>query len=168
MKRTREPRQAPSGTYAPRRGRASPAGQDVLSQAAPALQRAGFSDATLVLRWREIAGADIARIAEPVRLTEDPEGAVLTLKCEPGAAVFLQHQMRELLERLATYLGPSRVARLRLVPGELEQMPSPPDHPAVRPGAGSPGPQEPSNPPTLSHAIERLERRRRGTKPKTR
>src|SRR5262245_26181651 len=112
MKRTREPRQAPADTYAPRRGRSSPAGEDILGHAASAFRRAGFVDATLVLRWREIAGDDIARIAEPVKLTEEPHGAVLTLKCEPGAAVFVQHQTRELLQRLATYLGPSRVTRL--------------------------------------------------------
>jgi hypothetical protein len=140
----------------------------VLGHAASALQRAGFSDATLVLRWREIAGEDIARIAEPVKLTEGPEGAVLTLKCEPGAAVFLQHQTRELLGRLAFYLGRSQVARLRLALGELERVPSPPDHPAVRHGDGAPDPQETSSPQTLSHAIERLERRRRSTGPKTR
>ncbi len=115
---------------AARRGRAGPAGEDALGHAAAALHRAGFLDATLVLRWGEIVGADIARIAEPLKLTEGPEGGVLTLKCEAGAAVFLQHQTRDLLERLASYLGPSRITRLRLVPGELERPDGPPDHPA--------------------------------------
>jgi hypothetical protein len=140
----------------------------VLGHAASALQRAGFSDTTLVLRWREIVGADIARIVEPVKLTEGLEGAVLTLKCEPGAAVFLQHQTRELLQRLASYLGPARVTRLRFVPGELEPACSPPDHPAVRHHGGPPRPDEPGTPLTLSHAIERLDRLRRSTRSKTR
>jgi hypothetical protein len=165
MKRPREQRQAPAATYAPRRGRASPAGEDVLGHAASALQRAGFSDATLVLRWREIAGPDIARIAEPVKLTDAPDGAVLTLKCEPGAAVFLQHQTRELLGRLGSYLGPGRITRLRLMPGELEDVTLLPDHPGLGHRAGAP-PEEPSSPPTLSHAIGRLERRRRSARMK--
>jgi hypothetical protein len=163
MKRTREQRQAPTETYAPRRGRASPAGEDVLSQAGPALQRAGFSDATLVLRWREIAGADFARIAEPARLTEGPDGAVLTLKCEPGAALFLQHQTRELLQRLATYLGP-RITRLRFVPGEIAADGGPPDHPL---GSGAP-PQPTGGKLTLAQALERLEQRRSKPRGKTR
>ena len=141
---------------AARRGRAGPAGEDALGHAAAALHRAGFLDATLVLRWGEIVGADIARIAEPLKLTEGPEGGVLTLKCEAGAAVFLQHQTRDLLERLASYLGPSRITRLRLVPGELERPDGPPDHP----GADALRPDEPASPPTLSQALERLERRR--------
>src|SRR5882672_10498754 len=102
-----------------RRGRAGAAGRDALNHASAALAKAGFSDPTLVLNWREIAGADIARIAQPVRLSEGPEGAVLTLRCEAGAAVFLQHQTRALLERINGYLGASRIARLRLVSGEL-------------------------------------------------
>jgi len=164
MKRNNRRREPPDGSGTARRGRAGPAGEDALGHASAALQRAGFLDATLVLRWREIAGADIARIAEPLKLTEGPEGAVLTLKCEAGAAVFLQHQTRDLLERLATYLGRDRIARVRLVSGELERAEGPPDHP----GAGAGGPDEPANPLTLSQALERLERRRNRARPKTR
>src|SRR5262245_712376 len=164
MKRTNkrsEPGEAPSTA---RRGRAGHAGEDVLGHAGIALQRAGFADATLVLRWREIAGADIARIAEPMKLTEGPEGGVLTLKCETGAAVFLQHQTRELQQRLSTYLGPGRVARIRLVPGELERSQGLPDHPLI----GAPGADEPAEPPSLPEALERLNRRRGRPKAKTR
>lgn len=164
MKRTNKRSTPPDREDAPRRGRAGPAGEDALGHAAAALQRAGFLDATLVLRWREIAGADIARIAEPLRLTEGPEGAVLTLKCEAGAAVFLQHQTRDLLQRLQSYLGPSSIVRLRLVPGELQRSQGPADHPAVN----ARGPDEPAEPQTLSQALERLERRRGGLRKKTR
>ena len=62
---------------------------------------------------------------------------MLTLKCEAGAAVFLQHQTRDLLERLATYLGPARIARVRLVPGELERARRPSGPPGR--GGGEPG-----------------------------
>ncbi len=89
---------------------------------------------------------------------------MLSLKCDPGAAVFLQHQTRDLLERLAAYLGPSRIARIRLVPGELERHDDPPDHPA----AGTPSAAKPANPATLSQALERLEQRRSRARVKTR
>ena len=164
MKRTNRrsaPGNAPSTA---RRGWAGHAGEDVLGHAGAALQRAGFADATLVLRWREIAGEDIARIAEPLKLTEGPEGQVLTLKCEAGATVFLQHQTRELQQRLATYLGQGRIARIRLVPGELERSQGLPDHPL----SGTATADEPPDKPSLSEALERLNRRRGRPKAKTR
>lgn len=164
MRRTNKRSEPAANSGTARRGRAGPAGQDVLNHATAALQRAGFPDATLVLRWREIVGDDIARIAEPLKLTEGPEGAVLSLRCDPGAAVFLQHQTRDLMERLATYLGPSRIARVRLVPGEWERHAGPPDHPAV----GAPIAGEPPNPATLSQALERLGQRRSRARTKTR
>jgi hypothetical protein len=54
---------------------------------------------------------------------------VLTLKCEAGAAVLLQHQTRMLIERLNTYLGHGRIIRLKLVPGRLTERADPPRHP---------------------------------------
>src|SRR5262245_8925074 len=164
MKRSSRRNQPAEGPSAARRGRAAPAGEDALGHAAAALNRAGFLDATLVLRWREIAGQDIARIAEPLRLTGGPDGAVLTLKCEAGAAVFLQHQTRDLLERLASYLGPSQITGLRFVPGELARDADPPDHPAL---GGAASDQRP-NSLTLAQALERLERRRGKAKQKAR
>jgi hypothetical protein len=147
-----------------RRGWAGHAGEDALGHASAALQRAGFPDATLVLRWREIAGEDIARIAEPLKLTEGPEGGVLTLKCDAGAAVFLQHQTRDLQERLATYLGRGRIARIRLIPGELERSQGLPDHPST----GVASPDEPPQPLPLPQALERLNTRRSRAKAKPR
>ena len=49
----------------PRRSRAMP----TLAGRA-AFARAGFSDPTLVLRWAEIAGPEIARIARPLKFSE--------------------------------------------------------------------------------------------------
>jgi hypothetical protein len=164
MKRTNKRGELNEGPSTARRGRAGHAGEDAIGHAGAALERAGFLDATLVLRWREIAGEDIARIAEPLRLTEGPDGGVLTLKCEAGAAVFLQHQTRELQQRLATYLGPGRIGRIRLIPGELERAQGLPDHPE----RDRAGPAEPANPLSLSEALERLDRRRSRARTKTR
>ena len=120
--------QGPSRTQA-KRGWAQAAGEGLLGHAAGALARAGFSDASLVLRWSEIVGGQIARVARPVKWQDGPEGAVLTLRCEAGAAVLLQHETRALIGRLNAYLGAGRIARLKLVPGELSPLPEPPDHP---------------------------------------
>jgi len=138
-----------------RRGWVGPAGADALALARGALGRAGFEDPSLVLRWTEIAGEGVARVAEPVKFQEGPEGAVLTLRCEPSAAVFLQHETRALLGRLNAYLGQGRIARLRLMPGEVSA-------PARKARPESLSRAFPATKPeNLSEALERLARLRR-------
>jgi hypothetical protein len=112
-----------------RRGRVATASDDALRHAAAALARAGFSDANLVLRWAEIAGTDVARIARPVKLQDGQAGGLLTVACDPGAIVFLQHETRGLIERLNRYLGTGRIARLKLVAARPDPLAEPPPHP---------------------------------------
>jgi hypothetical protein len=104
--------------------------------AAAAFARAGFRDPTLVLRWAEIVGPEVARFAEPFRLSESPAGGVLTLRAEPAASVFLQHQTRSLCERINAFLGRPAVARLRFVHAALAPRPERP--PIPRPPAAAP------------------------------
>jgi len=113
----------------PRRGRAAALAQDAEATGRSALSRAGFTDPTLVLRWDEIAGLETARLARPLRLSEGPSGGVLTLRAEPGAAVFLQHESRTLCERINTYLGRPAIARLKFVPGPITVRPKAPARP---------------------------------------
>jgi hypothetical protein len=123
-----------------RRGRAAPVAVDAMGLADAGLRRAGFSDPTLVLRWSAIVGPEIARVAEPVKYQEEPNGAALTLRCEAAASVFLQHETRALIEKLNAYLGPGRITRIRLVPGQLAPPPTLPEHPPQfisQPGHGS-------------------------------
>jgi hypothetical protein len=139
-----------------RRGWAHPAGEGAQPWTAGAFARAGFADGTIVLRWAEIVGGDVARVASPVKLQKDPQGAVLTLKCEPGALVLLQHETRALLQRLNGYLGANRITRLKLVAGQLAGGLDLPKHPR----AGD-TPPEPLAGAPLSQALERLGRRRK-------
>ena len=126
--------QGTSGTV-PRHGWARAAGESMLGEAKGIFVRGGFTDPTLLLRWSEIVGPQIARIALPQKWQDGPDGAVLTLKCEPGAAVLLQHQTRMLIERLNSYLGQGRIITLKLVPGRVTERADPPRHP--RPEAQS-------------------------------
>jgi hypothetical protein len=126
----------------------------VLGEAASVFARAGFADATLLLRWAQIAGPPIARIAQPLKWQDGPEGATLTLKCEAGAILFLQHQTRELIERLNAYLGHGRIARLKLTPGTLAQADEPPNHPA--PNHPALPAQAIAGKPALPEALSRL------------
>jgi hypothetical protein len=124
-------------TQSSRRGRAAAVGGDAGTLSAQAFSRMGFRDPTLVLRWREIAGPEVARLCQPLRFSEGPQGGTLTLKALPGAALFLGHETRSLTGRINHYLGRPAVARLKFVQGAfLAPSPAPT---LRRPAADAPG-----------------------------
>ena len=144
-----------------RRNRVLPVGRDADLAAGLAFARAGFTDPTLVLRWSQIAGPEVARLAQPVKFTDGPAGGTLTLRATPGAALFLAHEKRPLCERINAYLGRPAVAQLKFSQGAL--LPRPP---AAKP-AKPPGPLPPADPSRcyqgpedLKTALQALARRR--------
>jgi hypothetical protein len=144
-----------------RRGRARAVAGDATLAGRAAFSRAGFNDPTLVLRWAEIAGPEIARIARPLKFSE--ANGVLTLMAEPGAALFLGHDARALAARINAYLGRSAVTRIKFVQGMLAAPPLPARPP--KPSA-APGPQDPVHkyrgPENLKNALQSLARWRPG------
>ncbi len=156
------PKQPPADAPPPRRNRTEPVMRNAAGVAATAFTRAGFSDPTLVLRWSDIVGADIARIAVPVRLAEGAKGGILTLKAEPGASLFLQHESRLICERINTFLGRPAVAKLRFVQGPLA---APPPRTGRPPARGTVPPADPalsySGAEALKAALVRLAAARR-------
>ncbi|MBV9548078.1 MAG: DUF721 domain-containing protein [Alphaproteobacteria bacterium] len=130
----------PEETQPPRRGRAAPVGSDAGTTAAKTFARMGFTDPALVLHWHEIAGPEVARLCQPLRFSEGPQGGVLTLKALPGAALFLGHETRALTARINRYLGRPAVARLKLIQGSFIPHRPPPAlrRPAVGTGCGDP------------------------------
>jgi len=149
-----------------RRARAEAVGRDASIAARVAFLRAGFMDPTLVLHWKEIAGPDTARIARPLRLSEGASGGVLTLRAEPAAALFLQHESRALCERINAYLGRPAVSKLRFVQGPLTPLPEPQLLPKpTEPPSGDPA-RRWTGPDRLGSALLNLARRRsRGRSP---
>src|SRR5580704_3919283 len=145
----------------PRRNRAQAVSGDAGSVANLAFLRAGFSDPTLVLRWQEIAGPEVARLARPVKFSDGPSGGTLTLRAAPGAALFLAHEKRPLCDRINAYLGRPAVAQLKFSQGAFLPPPPKPPHPKP-PGALPPG--DPSSryqgPEGLAKALQALARRR--------
>ncbi len=135
------------------RGATRAAGERIIENASAVFLRAGFRDAGFLLHWPAIAGPHIARVAQPVKWQESPAGAILTLRCEPGAAVLLQHETRTLVEKCNAYLGPGRIARLKLVPGALPSETATSPHPAPD---SDPRPDKIE----LTEALERLRRLR--------
>ena len=136
-------------------------GADAGSVAGIAFARAGFADPSLVLRWSEIAGAEVARLAQPLKFAEGPSGGTLTLRALPGAALFLAHEKRSLCERINAYLGRQAVVQIKFSQGALSpRLPSPkPQKPA-----GPLPPSDPSRryegPEGLAKALQALARRR--------
>ncbi|MDB5736094.1 MAG: hypothetical protein JWP16_1792 [Alphaproteobacteria bacterium] len=143
-----------------RRGRIRPVGADA-GIAATAFARAGFSDPTLVLRWNEIAGPEMARLCQPLKFSEGPSGGTLTLRAAPGAALFLGHEKRAICERINRYLGRPAVAQVKFSQG-APLTPRPPT-PRQKP-AGPLPPADPSRrydgPEGLAKALQALARRR--------
>ena len=145
----------------PRHNRATVIGGDAKTAAAAAFTRAGFSDPTLVLRWNEMAGPEVARLAQPLKFSDGPAGGTLTLRAAPGAALFLAHEKRALCERINAFLGRAAVAQLKFSQGALPLRPPPPK---AQKAAGPLPPADPSRryqgPDGLAKALQALARRR--------
>jgi len=110
---------------------------DVFSEA---YAKQGFAARELVTRWAEIAGADIARHAEPLRMQwprpvegQPQEPATLVLRVEGPAALEIQHKSDVLLERVNRFFGWHAVGRLALRQAPLSRRERP-----VRPGPPDP------------------------------
>jgi len=147
----------------PRRGRAQPVAGDATLAGRAAFARAGFEDPTLVLRWTEIAGPEIARIARPLKFSA--ASGVLTLLAEPGAALFLGHDARALAARINAFLGREVVRRVKFVQGLLANPPAPlpPRHPVATVPPSDPV-HKYRGPESLKNALQSLARWRPASK----
>jgi hypothetical protein len=90
----------------------------------------GFASTELVTRWGDIAGADIAAHAEPIKLQwrraadgEPTEPATLILRVEGPAAIEVQHQSALILERVNRFFGWQAVGRIALRQAPLSARP---------------------------------------------
>lgn len=105
-----------------KRGGAGPvaAARIVKRVISPALRRRGFAESEVVLRWPEIVGPELARVATPEKLSfrrgRSADGT-LHLKVAGPSALAIQHQAPMIMERVNTFYGFRAVARLNLVQG---------------------------------------------------
>ena len=88
---------------------------------ADAFRKQGFAATELVTRWKDIAGAEIAAHAEPVKLQwprevngEQAEPATLVLRVEGPVSIEIQHQSAVILERINRFFGWQAVGRIVL------------------------------------------------------
>jgi hypothetical protein len=91
--------------------------------AAPLVQAGGaargFAEHRIITLWAEIAGADLAPLCRPMKLShrgrEGGLGGTLTLLVEGAAAPEVSHQADVILDRINRVCGHRAVARLKLV-----------------------------------------------------
>src|ERR1700761_3014645 len=107
---------------------------------ADAYAKQGFAARELVTRWAEIAGPEIARHSEPLKIQwprpvegQPQEPATLVLRVEGPMALEIQHASDVILQRVNRFFGWSAVGRLALRQGPLSRRdrpkPSPPPDP---------------------------------------
>lgn len=108
----------------------------------PVLRKRAGLTIGLVQSWEEIAGARLAaatrpeRIAWPRRLHEDDpfEPATLVVACEGAAALRLQHETGEIIERANAFLGFAAIGRVKIV--QKKVAPDAKPRPRERPLSG--------------------------------
>jgi len=105
---------------------------------ADAFKRQGFTSCELVTHWEEIVGAEIAAVAEPIRMAwtraSDPDEsppATLVLRVEGPAAIEIQHQSAVIVERINRYFGWQALAGIALRQAPLVRRRPKPARPAI-------------------------------------
>lgn len=85
-------------------------------------------------RWREIVGDRLARVTRPQKLTKGRGGAggVLELRVAGAAALLVQHQSEDILQRVNLFLGAGSVDRLRIAQGPIKPLADAPKKPVRR------------------------------------
>ena len=93
-------------------------------------------------RWREIVGERLARVTRPQKLTRGrgENGGTLELRVAGPAALLVQHQSEEILQRVNLFLGPGAVDKLRIAQGPVKPLPDSPVAPARKAAASAPLP----------------------------
>ena len=105
------------GKMPPRRSRGfTRAGGLIGRQMSTVSARRGFVEARLAALWPEIAGAEIASLAVPVKLVtaRGPAGGLLTLAVAPARGPEVQMLIPALRDRINAALGPGTVGRIQL------------------------------------------------------
>jgi hypothetical protein len=84
----------------------------------------GRGAGALEARWREIVGDRLARVTRPQKLSKGRGGAggVLELRVAGPAALLVQHQSEDILQRVNLFLGAGAVDKLRIAQGPVKPL----------------------------------------------
>lgn len=106
---------------------------------APLVEKHGLATAQIILRWRELAGPELARATRPLRIqwprrSDTPDGsdlpprrlgATLVIACESALALDLQFAAPVLIERVNLLFGWQAVTRVSIRQGPVDRKPAP-------------------------------------------
>lgn len=111
------------------------AGLLIEPQTRAAAARRGYAEARLKALWAEIAGAEAAALATPVKLTlaRGPAGGLLTLAARPACGPQVQMMLPLIRERVNAAMGSGTVARVQITQGSGFAEPAAPFQPAPAP-----------------------------------
>jgi hypothetical protein len=113
----------------------------------PVTARRGFAKADLIAVWPEIAGPMHASCTAPEKIVwprhhpdaEEPPAGTLFIRADGPRAIFVQHELPQIVERVNAFFGYRAVAQARIVQGRV--------------GARAP---QPSAPPPVDEAARRI------------
>lgn len=99
--------------------------------------RFGKGASALEPRWTEIVGERLARVTRPQKLIKGRgnTAGTLELKVAGAAALLVQHQSQEIIDRVNLFLGPGSVDRLRISQGPVPPLKQAASLPRSRPAA---------------------------------
>jgi len=109
----------------------------------PVLRKRAGMTIGLVQSWDEIVGERLAPMTRPERIAwprrrheDDPfEPATLVIACVGAAALRLQHETGEIIDRVNAFLGFAAIGRIRIVQKPVAPAPKP--RPRIRPLSGA-------------------------------
>lgn len=110
----------------------------------PVTSRRGFATADLVAVWPEIAGPMHAACTAPEKILwprhapgEAQPAGTLVIRADGPRAIFLQHELPQIVERVNAFYGYRAVAQARIVQGPVGSKPAaPPELPRVDTATG--------------------------------
>lgn len=105
-----------------------PLGGSISAILDPLLAKRSHIDAALALSWSNIAGAKLSGRTQPLKVTwsrraslDDPfEPGTLTVACQGAAALDLQYQTTELIERINRFFGYAAIGRIKIEQREVD------------------------------------------------
>jgi len=141
------------------------AGALIAAQTRTAAAKRGYAAARLRALWPEIAGPEIAAVAEPLRLAaaRGPAGGLLTLAVHGANGPQVQMLVPLIRDRVNAAMGPGTVGRIRITQARgTPPPPAAPQRPASAPASADISPLEPLlssiGDPDLRAALETLAR----------
>lgn len=122
----------------------------------PVVAKRGFASADLIALWPEIVGPAHAAYTEPERIVwprerdADGEGrpGVLFLRVEGPRAIFVQHELPQIVERINAFFGYAAVGQVRIVQAPVT---------ARAPSARTEAPLAPSDEAALSARLDAVD-----------